>query len=363
MRRYPTFLLVVALCVTVGSVGCSRHRVHKTPPAKMLMEPGPGVGGPGPGVVMSGYPMPVPQMASQLAFVAPQGMWVRPWMGAGDGMVETEPLVAPGRQNVLQGGFYRYKLTNIPGRPGVELYPSLEIGPATPRTEAYLSHNAIPIQLNEQDLDQILSGNFITKVIYLPDPEFQTGLDGGIDTLVSSRLNAGVDPIVEADRRGSILCIMRVGNIDPELPGMPGELNMGDMGGVSPASFNQAMPGAPIAMGSPGVYGGPGFAPSLVAGVTGPQYGMPITGTPIGLPGPPHVPLGVPAGLQRHAIRNGTHVCMPDPPKKIHMRVKQKPGYSYPKPVNRVNLVESNRASGQGSFKQPLVDIFNWMKN
>jgi hypothetical protein len=29
--------------------------------------------------------------------------------------------------------------------------------------------------------------------------------------------------------------------------------------------------------------------------VTGPNYGMPFTGTQIGLPGPPHIPLGGPA--------------------------------------------------------------------
>ena len=40
----------------------------------------------------------------------------------------------------------------------------------------------------------------------------------------------------------------------------------------------------------------PAMPPNYVAGA--PQWGMPITGTPIGLPGPPHIPLGVPAGLQ-----------------------------------------------------------------
>jgi len=34
---------------------------------------------------------------------------------------------------------------------------------------------------------------------------------------------------------------------------------------------------------------GPG-GPSPIAGVTAPMYGMPMSGTPIGLPGPPHLP-------------------------------------------------------------------------
>ena len=96
-----------------------------------------------------------------------------------------------------QNGIYRMKLTNIPGREGVELYPTLEIGPTTPRTEAFLAHNAVPIQFTEEDFDQVLAGNFVTKVIYLPDPEFQELALAGVETLVSTRLDPGVDPIID----------------------------------------------------------------------------------------------------------------------------------------------------------------------
>ena len=60
----------------------------------------------------------------------------------------------------------------------------------------------------------MLSGNFVTKVIYLPDPEFQELALAGVETLVSTRLEPGVDPIVEATRRGAILAIVRLGNKD-----------------------------------------------------------------------------------------------------------------------------------------------------
>ena len=83
-----------------------------------------------------------------------------------------------------------------------------------------------------------------------------------------------------------------------------------------------------------------------VAGVTGPQYGMPMCGTPIGLPGPPHVPLGVPAGLQKHEIVNHTRVCLPEPTHKIKVDVKEKPGYSYPQPPNHVRIVERSTQAG-----------------
>ena len=92
------------------------------------------------------------------------------------------------------------KLTSIPSRAGVELYPTLEVGPTLPRTSAFLAHNAIPVKFTEEDFDQVLTGNFVTKVIYLPDPEFQELALAGVETLVSTRLDPGVDPIVEADQ-------------------------------------------------------------------------------------------------------------------------------------------------------------------
>ena len=229
----------------------------------------------------------------------------------GDGTFTSDPLVVPGRLEFAQGGIFRLKLTDIQGREGVELYPTLEVGTASYRTAAYLAHNALSIQFTEEDLDQALSSNFVTKVIYLPDPEFQGEAISGIDTLVSTRLEPGLDPIVEADRRGSILAIVRLGNKDIEMSGggyMGGGMIPGG-GFVDPAGMPCNADGSPI---------GPQHnPPNMVAGVTAPQYGMTYSGTPIGLPGPPHIPFGAPAGLQKHVMVNRTHQHIPDPVEKI----------------------------------------------
>jgi hypothetical protein len=153
---------------------------------------------------------------SQIAFLGDDGVQVT-WDVNGAGMFDSVPLVIPGRQDFYQGAIYRLKLTNLPGRAGVTLYPTLEVAPVTPRTDAYLAHSPIPVQFTEEDFDQVTSGNFVTKVIYLPDPEFQELALAGVETLVSTRLDPGVDPIAEADRRGSILAIVRIGNKDIEL--------------------------------------------------------------------------------------------------------------------------------------------------
>ncbi len=61
----------------------------------------------------------------------------------------------------------------------------------------------------KKDLDQVLTGKLCDQSHLLPDPDYQGPALAGIDTLVSTRLDPGIDPITEADRRGSILAIIR----------------------------------------------------------------------------------------------------------------------------------------------------------
>jgi hypothetical protein len=331
--KFRLSLWILTAAVAFTALGCAFPKAHNLPPAQQLFEPGPGVGGPGPGVLAPALPpmmIPVSMPTVQILFNKPEGMQVR-WDVAQPGAFDSPPLIVPGRQNFPQNGLYRLKITNLEKSPGVELYPTLEVGPTTPRSEAFLAHNAIPVQFTDEDLDQVLAGNFVTKVIYLPDPEFQELALAGVDTLVSTRLDPGVDPITEADRRGAILAIIRLGNKDVELPGSSdGNGGIGGLGyggdGVLPCAGE----------------GGYGLPPNYVAGVTAPMYGMPMSGTPIGLPGPPHIPLGGPAGLKQHTMVNRTHMHIPQPVSNFKIKVREQPGFSYPKPVNRVRIREQS---------------------
>src|SRR5204863_5376835 len=130
-------------------------------------------------------------------------------------------LEVPGRYNFVQAGIYRLKLSDIPNRPGLELYPTLEVVPSNAKTDPFLAHSAVPVVFTEEDFDQVAAGNFLVKVIYLPDPQYQDLAATGPDEVVSSRLEPGADPIAEAHRRGSILLIIRIGNIDLEAPNTP----------------------------------------------------------------------------------------------------------------------------------------------
>ena len=150
---------------------------------------------------------------SQIAFLGEDGIQIS-WDVGGAGMFDSSPLVTPGRQDFSQGAIYRLRLSNIPGRAAVELFPTLEVAPGHAADRRLPGPRADSGAVHEEDFDQVTSGNFVTKVIYLPDPEFQELALAGVETLVSTRLDPGVDPIAEADRRGSILAIVRMGNKD-----------------------------------------------------------------------------------------------------------------------------------------------------
>lgn len=199
-----------------------RHSAIETgpPPAGGPMQPGMGMGAPG--GAMGGRRFP--NVRSQIVFFGPGGPG-----GTGDlkvgwqtGGPNGEKVYLPGRStpfryNFMQGYIYRLKLADISGRPTMTLYPTIEVAPSTPATDAYLTHNQIPVQFTAEDLDQVEGGNFVTKVIYLPDPRYQELAVANVETLVSTRLEPGVDPVLEADKRGTILLIVRLGGINLEM--------------------------------------------------------------------------------------------------------------------------------------------------
>jgi hypothetical protein len=261
---------------------------------------------------------------SQIYFLDPDGMnigWQTSTGPNGERSYLSTQLVVPARYNFRQGYVYRLRLSNIAGRPGVTLYPTIEVAPTTPATDAYLSHNAIPVQFTAEDFDQVVDGgNFVTKVIYLPDPKYQELAVSGVETLVSTRLEPGVDPILEADKRGTILLIVRLGAIDLEMPGAP--ISGAVPGGppvsspapastmVPPASLPPGVTPNPPAAGSAPVESVPvDTAPATVAPGTAPET-APAPGTPPAAAPAPGTP---PTAAQPAAPATSTPPTEPTP--------------------------------------------------
>jgi hypothetical protein len=156
----------------------------------------------------------------------------------------------------------------------------------------------VPISFTEEDFKQISEGNYVVKVIYLPDPQYQELAGACTEEIISTRLEPGADPLLEAQRRGCILLVIRMGNVDQEAPNtppldMPGP-NSNPMQGMVPPGM--VPPGMAGPMGPMGPMGPGGAA----AGPQIPNYlrsgpGLPSTGpAPTGpsMPGmqPPSVP-------------------------------------------------------------------------
>ncbi len=225
-----------------------------------------------------------PTQRTQVRFGKPSGMKISWYTVGSDGKpsYSTTPIEAPGRYNFLQGAIYRLKLSNLEGRPGlVDIYPTLEVVPANPKTEAFLSHSSVPVDFTAEDFKQIAEGNYVVKVIYLPDPQYQELAGTGTEEILSTRLEPGADPIAEALRRGSILLVIRMGNMDQEAPFTP------PLGAPGPGGQPMGMPG----MGMPGM-GMPGMGmPGMGMGPGGP---MPPFGGPLRAPAVQIGPLPTP---------------------------------------------------------------------
>jgi hypothetical protein len=200
-------------------------------------------------------------------------------------------LITPGRYNFLQAAIYRLKLSNIPNRPGLELYPTLEVVPGNARTDTFLAHSAVPVAFTDEDFDQVAANNYVIKVIYLPAPQFQDLATTGPDEVVSTRLEPGVDPIAEACRRGNILLVVRLGNVDleaPNTPPMDAPNPYANHAAVAAGAAPHGMPPLPGMMGpSPMVpYGANGKPLVMPSGPIAMPTGMMMPGQPGALPAP-----------------------------------------------------------------------------
>lgn len=221
---------------------------------------GVGFGGPNGGM---GGPM-FANARTQVRFVQPGGMFVH-FMDQAGGFVD------PGRQvpNAFpfpQANIYRVKLDNIPNRGPRPFYPTIEVYPTTEKTVEFLSHSTVPLSFTDEDFEQAKVGNLVVKVIYLPDAQFQ---DLAVaEELVSTKLQPGEDPIQEAKRRGTILLVVRLGNIDLEDKSAP---QVNDPGMGAPRMSPPPMPGpGPL---SPGR--GPGGDTSMKLPASLPPVSLP----------------------------------------------------------------------------------------
>lgn len=123
-----------------------------------------------------------------------------------DESVEAHASVVPFRRDLAVSRTHQLRLSSIPGRDGLEVSASLRILPISSHTESYVADMAIPVSFTNDDLDQVISGKDVTKVVFLDEKclgDFSL-------QLVSTRFLAGYDPRGEVANDRSVLAIVHV---------------------------------------------------------------------------------------------------------------------------------------------------------
>jgi hypothetical protein len=209
MRPQVVGVLLTALGVCFGSTDASaqkpplhfQHGGVLSPGAigrQQLLRGGP----------LAGYVQPV-------EITAPEGALVSL---AEDGSFE-RPVATPRKVGLHIAPVYRLKVTNIPRHEGEEVFPTLEVIDRLYPPAGAETRFPIPIQLTQEELELALSGAFVTRVIYLEDPQMALPHAEVNGEQIWMQVGSDEDPLVAADERGRPVAILRLGGRVPDANG------------------------------------------------------------------------------------------------------------------------------------------------
>ena len=121
------------------------------------------------------------------------------------------------------GPVYQFKITGLPGRPGAEIYPTIEVINRLYPPPGLAWTFPIPVHLTAQELGFALEGQYVTRVIYLEDPGQALPIQDSPGFQRYFEVAAGQDPLQIADQLGRPMAILRLGSRIPEseLTGVP----------------------------------------------------------------------------------------------------------------------------------------------
>ena len=163
---------------------------------------------------------PLPGYFQPVEIRAPQGTKVALAVG---GSFEA-PRNAPFNVGLLIAPVYRLRVSNIPGGEGQEVFPTIEVIDRLYPPPGEQRRFPIPVELSEEDLQLALEGKFVTRVIYLEDPQMALPILDKPERQNWFDTGPGVNPLQEADRWGRPLAVLRMGGRVPEDAEQPGPL-------------------------------------------------------------------------------------------------------------------------------------------
>ncbi len=175
---------------------------------------------------------PLPGYFQPVTILAPKGASIS---FAVNGQFQA-PQQAPATAGMLIGQVYRVKVTGIPFNEGLEVFPSIEVINRLYPPRGLEARYPIPIHLTQEELEIALSGRYVTRVVYLEDPDAALPRAEAPDFQRYFEVLPAQDPLTVADRLGRPMAILRLGSRIPDSVGVTDEFVHGSPPFVS---FNQ----------------------------------------------------------------------------------------------------------------------------
>lgn len=122
-----------------------------------------------------------------------------------------EPLYV----GLVLGNVYRIQVTEIPLQPGLDIYPTVELIDRVYPPPGQALRFAIPIVISRDDMMQALSGNLVTRVIYLEDPQTALPIADKPGQQRDFDIAPDQDALEVADALGRPVAIIRYGSRTP----------------------------------------------------------------------------------------------------------------------------------------------------
>ncbi|MDA7980782.1 MAG: hypothetical protein MPJ50_18660 [Pirellulales bacterium] len=131
------------------------------------------------------------------------------------------PTVQTPTSGLLIGQVYRLRVQGIPDAEGVELFPTIEVIDRTYPPANLAWKFPIEVEINRQDIRDALSGKFVTRVIYIEDPNAALPVRRDPKNQEYFDVRPGKDPLAIADGLGRPVAIIRLGSRTPQNPLQP----------------------------------------------------------------------------------------------------------------------------------------------
>jgi len=128
----------------------------------------------------------------------------------GDQGAEYASLAAPSLMEFLVGPVYRLKLSEMPEYPGIELFPTVELISRLHPPPGREREFPVPITFTEKEIELVLQGRLVTKVVYLEQPNI--AYPGMLaETAPTQIVSNTQDALQRADELGRPMAIVRLG--------------------------------------------------------------------------------------------------------------------------------------------------------